>query len=64
MQAWPNAARDEVLAVAHRDLAADRRNVAACAGALGDTVPLMSAEKFPRMPGGIRSALQEARRDQ
>ena len=78
VQAWPTAARDEVLAVAYLDLAVARRNVAeftyyldlhsahlaACAGALDDTVPLMSAETFPRTPGGIRSALQEARRDQ
>ena len=69
--------RDEVLTVAHRDLAVARRNVAeftyyldlhsahlaACVGALDDTVPLMSAETFPCTPGGIRSALKEARRD-
>ena len=78
VQAWPTAAREEVLAVAHRDLAVARRNVAdfmyyldlhsahlaAWVGALDDTVPLMSAETFPRLPGGIRSALQEVRRDQ
>ena len=63
---------------AHLDLAVARRNVAeftyyldlhsehlaACAGALDYTVPLMSAETFPWLPGGIRSALQEVRRDQ
>ena len=78
VQAWPTAAREEVLVVAHRDLAVARRNIAnftyyldlhsahlaACAGALDDTVPLMSAETFPRFPGGIRSALKEIKRDQ
>ena len=78
VQAWPTAAREEILAVSHRDLAVARRNVAdfefyldlhsahlaACAGALDDTVPLMSAETFPRLSGGIQGALQEIRRDQ
>ena len=32
-------------------------HLAACAGALDDNVPLMAAETFPRLPGGIRSAL-------
>ena len=78
VQAWPTAAREEVLAVAHQVLAVARRNVAdltyyldlhsahlaACAGALDDTVPLMSAETFPRLPVGIWSAQQEIRRDQ
>ena len=77
VQAWPTAAREEVLAVAHRDLAVARRNVAdfthyldlhaahlaACAGALDDSVPLMSVETFPWLPGGIRSALREMLRD-
>ena len=77
VQAWATAAREEVLAVAHRDLAVARRNVvdftryldlhaahlAACAGALDDSVPLMSAETFPRLPGGIRSALRDMQRD-
>ena len=72
------AARDEILAVAHRYLTVARRNVAeftkylnmhsahlaACAGAINDTVPLMSAETFPHTSGGIRSALQELRQDQ
>ena len=78
VQAWPTAAREEVLAIAHRDLAVARRNVAdfthyldlhaahlaACAGALDDSVPLMSAETFPRLPGGIRSVLTEIQHDQ
>ena len=77
IQSWPTAARDEILAVAHRDLAVARRNVAeftnyldmhsahlaACAGAMDDTVPLISAETFLRTSGGIRSALQELRQD-
>ena len=71
VQAWSTAAGEEIIAVAHRDLAVARRNIAdftkyldlhaahlaACAGALDDTVPLMAAETFPRLPGGIRSAL-------
>ena len=78
VQTWPTAAHEEILAVAHRDLAVARRNIAdftyyldvhavhlaACAGALHDTVPLMSAETFPRLPSGIRSALKEIKRDQ
>ena len=78
VQSWPTAARDEILAVAHRDLAVARRNVAeftryldihsehlaACAGAMDDSVPLMSAETFPRRSGGVRSALEEIRQDQ
>ena len=64
--------------ICNRDLAVARRNVAdftsyldlhsahlaACAGAMDDTVPLMSAETFPRTSDNIRSALDEARRDQ
>ena len=77
IQSWPTSARDEILAVAHRDLAVARRNVeeftmyldihsahlAACAGAMDDTVPLMSAETFMCTSGGIRLALQELRQD-
>ena len=78
VQTWPTAAREEILSVAHRDLVVARRNIAdftyyldahaahlaACAGALDDTVLLMLAETFPRLPGGIRSALREIKRDQ
>ena len=73
VRSWPAAARDELLAVAHRDMAVVRRNLAdltwyldnqsthlaACTGAMDDAIPLMSAETFPRVPGGIRSALAE-----
>ena len=71
-------ARDELLAVAHRDIAVARRNMAdltlyldtqsahlaACAGAMDNSIPLMSAETFPRASGGIRSALDEAQQGQ
>ena len=76
--AWPAAARDELLAVAHRDMAVARQNMAdltsyldtqtahlaACAGAMDNSIPLMSAETFPRASGGIRSALDEAQQGQ
>ena len=79
VQSWPTTARDEILAVAHRDLAVARRNMAeftqyldihsehlaAYAGAMDDSVPLMSAETFPCSSGGVRSALEEKiRQDQ
>ena len=74
--AWPEAARNELLAVAHRDAAVSRRyladmtryldihtaHLAACSGALNDYLPLMSVETFPRETGGIRSALDETDR--
>ena len=74
VQSWPVAARDELLAVAHRDIAVARRNLAdltiyldnqsthlaACTGAMDDSLPLMSLETFPHVPGGIRSALAES----
>ena len=77
MHSWPAADREEILAVANRDMVIVRRNVAdisryldthaahlaACAGALDDSIPLMAAETFPRLPGGIRSALQDLQRD-
>ena len=72
VRSWPAAARDELIAVAHRGMAVARRNfadltlyldnqsthLAACTGAMDDSIPLMPAETFPRVPGGIRSALQ------
>ena len=77
VRSWPAAAHDELLAVAHRDMAVARRNMAdvtryldmhsahlvACSGAMDDAVPLMSAETFPRATGGVRSALDEAQQD-
>ena len=76
VRAWPDAAQEELLAVAHRDIAVARRNLtdmtryldmhaahlAACSGGLNDNLPLMSVETFPRATGGIRSALDEADR--
>ena len=38
-------------------------HLAACIGALDDSIPLMAAETYPRLPGGIGSALQEMQRD-
>ena len=78
VRSWPAAARDELLAVAHRDMAVARCNLAdltlyldnqsthlaACAGAMDNSIPLMSAETFPRVPGGIRSALAESQQGQ
>ena len=71
VQVWPTAAREEVLAIAHRNVAdfthyldLHAAHLAGCAGALDDSVPLMSAETFPRLPGGIRSVLTEIQRDQ
>ena len=78
VRSWPAAARDKLLAVAHRDMAVARRNLAdltlfldnqsthlaACTGAMDDSIPLMSAETFPRVPGGIRSALAESQQGQ
>ena len=78
VRSWPAAARDELLAEAHRDMAVAQRNLAdltlyldnqathlaACTGAMDDSIPLMSAETFPRVPGGIRSALAESHQSQ
>ena len=76
VRAWPDTAREELLAVARRDIAVARRNLtdltryldmhdahlAACSGRLNDNLPLMSVETFPRATGGIQSALDEADR--
>ena len=73
VSSWPAARRDDLLAVTYRDMAVARRNmaeltrylgiqsthIAACSGALDDNLPMMSAETFPRLTGGIRSALDE-----
>ena len=73
---WPHAARGELFAVARRDIAVARRNLArlthyidlqddhlaACDGALDDRLPLMSVEMFSRPTGGVRSVLDVANR--
>ena len=77
VHSWPAEDRDQILAVANRDMTIARRNVAdisryldthaahlaACTGALDDSIPLIAAETYPRLPGGIRSALQDMQRD-
>ena len=71
VRSWPATRREDLLAVAYRDMAVARRNmaeltryldihsthIAASSGALDDNLPMMSAETFPRLTGGIRSAL-------
>ena len=73
VRSWPAARREDLLAVAYRDMAVGRRNmaeltryldihsthIAACSGALDDNLPMMSAGTFPRLTGGIQSALDE-----
>ena len=68
---WRSTDRDQLLAVAHQDIHVARQNVAdltryldvqsahlaACAGAGDDSLPLMTVETFPRLPGGVRAAL-------
>ena len=63
---WPEAARQELFAVARRDIAVARRNLAsmtryvemqdahlaACSGALDNDIPLMTVETFPRVTEG------------
>ena len=77
VHSWPAADSEQILAVANRDMVIARRNMAdisryldahaahlaACTGALDDSIPLMAAETFPQLPGGIWSALQEMQRD-
>ena len=77
VHSWPAEDRDQILAVANRDIAIARRNLAeltryvdthaahlaACVGAFDDSIPLMAAETYPQLPGGIGSALQEMQRD-
>ena len=77
VHSWPAEDRDQILAVANRDMTIARRNLAeltryldthaahlaACAGASDDSIPLMAAETYPRLPGGIGAALQEMQRD-
>ena len=73
IRAWPSTNRTQIRAVAHRDLRVTRQNIAElqlymddhaahlanCAGAEDSDVPLMSAETFPRLDGGIQAALEE-----
>ena len=73
---WPHAARGELFAVARRDIAVARRNLArlthyvdlqdehlaACDGALDDGLPLMSVEMCSRPTAGVRSVLDVAGR--
>ena len=73
---WPDTARNELFAVASRDIVVVRRNLAsltrcvdmhdphlaACSGGLDDNIPLMTVATFPRATGGIRSVLDEADR--
>ena len=73
VRGWPSSERDQLLAVAHRDLHVARRNVAdltrylddhcahiaACAGAEEDQLPHMTVETFPRLTGAVRAALDD-----
>ena len=73
---WPHGARGELFAVARRDIAVARRNLAqlthyvdlqddhlaACDGALDDGIPLMTVEMFSRPTGGVQSVLDVANR--
>ena len=66
VHAWPDAAREELLAVAHRDIVVAPQNLtditryldmhaahlAACSGGLNDNLPLMSVKMFPVRLGG------------
>ena len=63
---WPEVARNELFAVARRDIVVAHRNLAnltryldmhdahlaACSGGLDDSIPLMTVETFPRATGG------------
>ena len=73
---WPAEDRQQILAVAHRDLHVARRNVAdltqymddqaaqlvLCAAAGDDSAPLMTVETFPRLTGGVRAMMDRTRR--
>ena len=68
VHSWPAEDLDQILAVANRDISIARRNqteltryvdthaahLAACVGAFDDSILLMAAETFPRLPGGYR----------
>ena len=73
VNAWPSADRSHLLAVAHRDLRVARQIIADLqyyvdsyaahlsdgAGAGDASIPLMMAEMFPHLEGGVRAALDE-----
>ena len=73
VRSWPTVAREQHLAIAHRDIAVARRNLvvltrcldmhsahlAACSGSMEDTLPLMSADTFPRVSDGVQSTLDD-----
>ena len=73
---WPAEDRHQLLAVAHRDLHITHRNIAdltqyldeqaaqlaMCAGAGDDSIPLMTVESFPRLTGGVRAILDNIQR--
>ena len=64
---WPVEDRHQLLAVTHRNIHIVHRNVtdliqyldeqaaqlAMCAGAGDDSIPLMTVETFPRLTGGV-----------
>ena len=76
VQSWPREDREQILAVAGRDLSVARRNLAeltryvdmhaahlaTCTAGSDDSIPLMAAETYPRLPGGIGAALQEVQK--
>ena len=73
---WPSTDRRHILAVASRDIHVARQNLAElqlyvddhaahtanCAAADDDDIPLMLAETFSRLEGGVRAALEEVDR--
>ena len=73
INSWPPVDRAHLLAVAHRDLRIARQNISDlkyyvdgyaahlsdCAGAWNAGIPLMVAETFPRLEGGVRASLEE-----
>ena len=68
---WPSADHEQLLAVAHHDIHVARHDVAemtryldlhsaqlsACAGAMNESLPLMTVETFLRLPGSVCAAL-------
>ena len=73
INSWPPVDRAHLLAVAHRDLRVARQNISDlqfyvdgyaahlsdCAGACDAGIPLMVAETFPHLEGGVRASLEE-----